>query len=162
MENQQPMIEIERKFLVLSDDYKKEAFNITEISQGFLSRDKKRTIRVRLRDKKGTITVKGLSSKNGTSRFEWEKEISQTDAEALLQLCKRPIIEKKRYDVKVEGHMFEIDEFYGDNEGLVIAEIELEDENDTYTRPPWLGREVTGDIKYFNSQLSKLPYKKWK
>ncbi len=156
------MIEIERKFLVVSDDYKKEAFKSTQISQGFLNRDKERTVRVRLKGDKGYLTIKGKSSSDGTSRFEWEKEIGKTDAEALMLLCEEGIIKKKRFEVKVGKHIFEIDEFYGDNDGLVLAEIELNSKDEQFKTPTWLGKEVTGDIKYYNSQLSKNPYNKWK
>lgn len=156
------MIEIERKFLVLSDDYKKEAFKSIEMSQGFLNTHKERTVRIRLKGEKGYLTIKGLSSTDGTSRFEWEKEINIIDAKALLKLCEETIIEKKRFEVKAGNHVFEVDEFYGNNNGLVIAEVELKDKNEKFTRPEWLGKEVTGDIKYYNSQLSKNPYSKWK
>ncbi len=155
------MIEIERKFLVTSNNYKNFVFKSTRIVQGFLNTNKERTVRIRLKDDIGYITVKGLSSKNGRSRFEWEKEISKTDAEALLKICEPGAIDKIRYEVKVKKHIFEIDEFFGENEGLVIAEIELNSENETFETPTWLGKEVTGDIKYYNSQLSKTPYKTW-
>lgn len=156
------MIEIERKFLVLSDDYKKEAYKSTMIVQGFLNTHKKRTVRVRVRGEKGYLTIKGVSTNDGTSRFEWEKEIPKTDAEALLQLCEEYIIIKKRFEVKVGEHIFEIDEFSGVNQGLVIAEIELEDKHESFEIPDWLGKEVTGHIAYYNSQLSKHPFKLWK
>ncbi|QNK76951.1 CYTH domain-containing protein [Winogradskyella sp. PAMC22761] len=155
------MEEIERKFLVISDVFKSEAFNSYTIKQGFLNSDKERTVRIRLKDNKGFITVKGKSSSSGLSRFEWEKEITKVDAEALLQLCEPGIIDKTRYEVKSNHHVFEIDEFYGDNEGLIIAEVELNSENESYKKPNWLGKEVTGDIKYYNSILSKSPYKSW-
>ena len=107
------------------------------------------------------MTVKGLSSNDGLSRFEWEKEISKKEAKALLEFCEKGVIDKLRYEVKVNNHIFEVDEFYGDNEGLVIAEVELNSENETFTKPDWLGEEVTGNIKYYNSQLSKQPYNTW-
>jgi len=156
------MIEIERKFLVNSNAFKDEAFKKTNIIQGFLNTDKERTVRVRLKGAKGFITVKGLSSIGGLSRFEWEKEISKTDAEALLKLCEKGIIDKIRYEVKVGKHIFEVDEFFGDNRGLIIAEVELNSETETLVKPKWLGQEVTGDIKYYNSQLSKHPFNTWK
>ncbi|ULC59611.1 CYTH domain-containing protein [Flaviramulus sp. BrNp1-15] len=156
------MIEIERKFLVISDDFKKEAFKKSRIIQGFLNSHKERTVRVRLKDNIGFITVKGLSSEDGLSRFEWEKEISKQEAESLLKLCEPTIIDKTRYEVKAGKHIFEVDEFFGDNEGLVIAEIELEQENETFKKPSWLGEEVTGKVKYYNSQISKQPFKFWK
>ena len=155
------MIEIERKFLVTSQAYKDDAFKQTRIIQGFLSTHKKRTVRVRLKGDKGVLTVKGMSSKNGLSRFEWEKEIPKDEAESLLQLCKKGIIDKIRYEVKVNTHVFEVDEFLGDNTGLILAEIELNSETESFTKPHWLGREVTGDLKYYNSQISKKPYKSW-
>ncbi|WP_044400924.1 CYTH domain-containing protein [Lacinutrix sp. Hel_I_90] len=155
------MIEIERKFLVNSEAFKTEAFNSTRIIQGFLSTDKKRTVRVRLRGEKGFLTIKGESSKNGMSRFEWEKEISKAEAEALLKLCKEAVIDKIRYEIKVDNHTFEVDEFFENNEGLIIAEVELNSENEHFTKPDWLGKEVTGETKYYNSQISKHPFCKW-
>lgn len=155
------MIEIERKFLVTSDVYKAEAFKQSRIVQGFLNTDKERTVRVRIRGDKGFLTVKGKSSSNGLSRFEWEREISIIEAENLLKICEKGVIEKTRYEVKVGNHIFEVDEFYGDNTGLVIAEIELASETEIYEKPNWIGAEVTGDIRYYNAQLSKLPYSIW-
>lgn len=155
------MIEIERKFLVTSDVFKAESFKKTRIIQGFLNTDKERTVRVRLKGDNGYLTVKGQSTTNGLSRFEWEKEISKADAEALLKLCEKGVIDKTRYEVKVGNHIFEIDEFFGDNKGLIIAEVELEEENEIFTKPKWLGEEVTGEIKYYNSQISKKPFKAW-
>ena len=155
------MIEIERKFLVNSDAFKIEAHTSYPIKQGFLNSDKARTVRVRLKNDKGYLTVKGKSTANGLSRFEWEKEIPKSDAEALLQLCEPGIINKTRYEVKSNDHIFEIDEFYGDNEGLIVAEVELNSENESYKKPHWLGKEVTGDLKYYNSLLIKTPYKLW-
>ena len=155
------MIEIERKFLVKTKNFKTEAFNQYHIKQGFLNSNPERTVRVRLKKNKGVLTVKGKSTTDGLSRFEWEKDISKIDAEALLQLCEKGIIEKIRYEVKSGDHTFEVDEFFGDNEGLIVAEIELDSETETFKKPYWLGDEVTGDIKYYNSNLSKLPYNKW-
>lgn len=155
------MIEIERKFLVTSDAFKNEAFNSYVIKQGFLNSHKDRTVRVRLTNEKGYITVKGRSSKDGLSRFEWEKELAIDDAEALLAICEPGIIHKMRYEVKVNNHVFEVDEFYEDNQGLIIAEVELNSEEETFDQPIWLGDEVTGDIKYYNSNLSKHPYNTW-
>jgi len=155
-------IEIERKFLVSSDDFKKEAYQKTYIKQGFLNSDKNRVVRVRLRDENGFLTVKGKSNQSGTSRFEWEKEISKVDAKNLLELCETGIIEKYRYLIKVENHIFEVDEFLGDNEDLIVAEVELNSENEKFEKPNWLGKEVTGDVKYYNSNLSKKPYSYWK
>ena len=155
------MIEIERKFLVTSNDFKDQAFKSTRIIQGFLNRDPKRTVRVRLKGNKGVLTVKGKSSNDGLSRFEWEKDIEKHEAESLLKLCESGIIDKIRYEVKVENHTFEIDEFFGDNQDLIIAEVELKHETETFKKPDWLGKEVTGNIKYYNSQLSKQPYNTW-
>lgn len=156
------MTEIERKFLVTSDQYKVDAFKTTRIVQGFLNTDPERTVRIRLKENKGLLTVKGLTNNDGMTRFEWEQEIAKSDAEALLDLCEKGVIDKLRYEVKVGGHIFEVDEFLGDNKGLVVAEIELKHENEDFLKPTWLGREVTSEIKYYNSQLSKQPYTNWK
>ena len=155
------MIEIERKFLVKSHAFKTEAFKQTRIVQGFLSTHKKRTVRVRLKGEVGFLTIKGESSKNGLSRFEWEKEIPKAEAESLLKLCKKGMIDKIRYEIKAGNHIFEVDEFFGKNEGLIVAEVELNNEAETFTKPDWLGVEVTGNVKYYNSQLSKTPFCKW-
>ncbi|MFC4722732.1 CYTH domain-containing protein [Geojedonia litorea] len=155
------MIEIERKFLVNSTDFKKEAFRQTRIVQGFLNSHKERTIRVRLRENTGYLTVKGLSDQKGLTRFEWETEISKQDAENLLKLCEKGYIDKVRYEIKVGDHIFEVDEFFGDNEGLILAEVELKNTTETHKKPDWLGEEVTGDLKYYNSQLSKQPFNTW-
>jgi CYTH domain-containing protein len=155
------MIEIERKFLVKSEDYKEASFKVTHIIQGFLNRDPERTVRVRLKNDEGILTVKGLSSNDGLSRFEWEKNITKNEAKALLEFCEKGVIDKLRYEVKVDNHIFEVDEFFGDNKGLVIAEVELKTEDEKFSKPEWLGEEVTGDIRYYNSQLSKEPFKTW-
>ncbi len=155
------MIEIERKFLVNSFEFKEEAISKSIIKQGFLNSDPERTVRVRLSNDVGLITVKGLSSDDGLVRFEWEKELSKEDAESLLKLCEEGIIEKARYEIKAGNHIIEVDEFYGDNKGLIVAEIELKSENEVFEKPHWIAEEVTGDIKYYNSQLSKQPYKEW-
>ncbi len=154
-------IEIERKFLTKSNDFKKESYQKTYIKQGFLNSHPGRTVRVRITDKTAFITVKGMSNSSGTSRFEWEKEILSKDAEDLLILCEETIIEKNRFLIKTEQHVFEVDEFLGLNKGLVIAEIELRDEYEQFTKPNWLGKEVTGSIKYYNSSLSKKPFVNW-
>jgi CYTH domain-containing protein len=156
------MIEIERKFLVLSDDYKKEAFSQKRIVQGYLSSVPERTVRVRIKGEQGFLTIKGKSNDAGTSRMEWEKEITVVDAEQLLSLCEKGAIDKVRYEIKAGPHTFEVDEFFGDNAGLVIAEIELADENDAFEKPQWLGSEVTGDERYYNAYLSNNPYTLWK
>lgn len=155
------MIEIERKFLVLSEDYKSFARSKTRIVQGFLNTDKNRTVRIRIMGLQAFITVKGKSNTSGTSRFEWEKEMLVSDAEALLELCEKGTIAKNRYEIMLGNHVFEVDEFDGENEGLVVAEIELNAENEKFEKPDWLGKEVTGEIRYYNSQLSKTPFKSW-
>ena len=154
-------IEIERKFLVKNLNYKSESFEKKYIKQGYLNSDKNRTVRIRVSNNTGFITIKGKSNKNGTSRFEWEKEISATEAEELLLLCEPTIIEKTRYLIKVGCHTFEVDEFAGDNSGLVVAEIELKAEDEVFEKPDWLSKEVTGDLKYYNSSISKLPFINW-
>jgi CYTH domain-containing protein len=155
------MQEIERKFLVKNSDYKPEAFKQTRITQGFLNTHPERTVRVRIKGSTGFITVKGKSNQSGTSRFEWEKEIPLNEAEELLLLCETGVIDKTRYEVKSGQHIFEIDEFYDENLGLTVAEVELTQENEAFTKPNWLGEEVTGNVKYYNSQLSKNPFKDW-
>lgn len=155
------MIEIERKFLVKSEEYKKQAFKKIAIKQGFLSTDPERTVRLRITNETAYLTIKGKSKENGLSRFEWEKEIDKNEAGELFRLCKPGIIDKTRYLIKAGDFIFEVDEFYGENQGLVIAEIELKDEKDTFQKPIWLGKEITGELKYYNSQLSKNPFKNW-
>lgn len=155
------MIEIERKFLVTSEKFKKDATSKESILQGFLNTHPARSVRVRIKGNSGFLTVKGKSNETGTSRFEWEKEIDVTDAKALLGLCEEGVLEKMRYEIRIGKHIFEVDEFYGENEGLIVAEIELRLENETFEKPDWLGEEVTGDIKYYNSQLSQKPFKLW-
>jgi len=145
--------EIERKFLVNSDAYKTESNTSYDIRQGFLNRDPYRTVRVRIKDKKGFLTVKGMSSQDGLSRLEWEKEIDLQEAQNLLQLCEAPIIHKTRFEVSLGNHIFEIDEFHGKHDGLIIAEIELQNKDDDFKKPNWLGKEVTGNKAYYNSQL---------
>ncbi|CAM1370530.1 Inorganic triphosphatase [Tenacibaculum soleae] len=154
-------IEIERKFLITSDEFKQKAHQKNYIKQGFLNADKNRVVRVRIMNDLGFLTIKGASNKTGTSRFEWEKKIDLQEAKELLNLCEKGIIEKYRYLVKIDNHTYEIDEFLGENEGLLVAEIELNNENEHFTKPNWLGEEVTGNIKYYNSNLSKLPFLKW-
>lgn len=155
------MVEIERKFLVTSHAFKDTAYKCTRIIQGFLNRDPDRTVRVRLKDEEGILTVKGRSSDDGLKRFEWEKKISKKDAKALLEFCEEGVIDKLRYEITSGAHVFEVDEFFGDNKGLIIAEVELTSENETFERPDWIGEEVTGNVKYYNSQLSITPYKYW-
>ena len=155
------MIEIERKFLVKSDAFKNEAFSKSRIVQGFLNSDAERTVRVRIKGDMGFLTVKGISNVSGTSRFEWEKEIPLPEAEQLLSICEKGSIDKTRYFVKADKHTFEVDEFHGENDGLVVAEVELNDEDEIFQKPNWLGKEVTGEVKYYNSQLAKNPFKNW-
>lgn len=155
------MIEIERKFLVTSDDFKAAAFAKNRIAQGYLSSVPERNVRVRIKGDKGFLTIKGVSNESGLSRFEWEKEIPVGEATTLLKLCEKNIIDKTRFEVKIGNHIFEVDEFYGENEGLIIAEIELQSETETFEKPSWLGKEVTNDNRYYNSYLSKNPFKNW-
>jgi adenylate cyclase len=156
------MIEIERKFLVNSNDFKTQAFTQNRIAQGYLSSVPGRTVRVRIKGNKGFLTIKGASNESGLSRFEWEKEIPFDEASALLQLCEEGIIDKTRFEVKMGNHVFEIDEFYGENQGLIMAEVELKSETEPFEKPNWLGKEVTNDKRYYNSYLSKKPFKNWK
>jgi adenylate cyclase len=155
------MLEIERKFLTLSDTYKSEAYRKSNIVQGFLNSHKERTVRIRINEEKAFLTIKGISNTEGTTRMEWEKEITVSEATTLLDLCEPNIIEKTRFEIKVGNHIFEVDEFYGENEGLIIAEIELSSENEFFEKPNWLGKEVTGDVRYYNSMLCKRPYRNW-
>lgn len=153
--------EIERKFLVLSDIFKTEATIQTRIIQGYLSSIPERTVRVRIKGNKGFITIKGICNASGVSRYEWEKEIQVEEAEELLKICEPGVIDKTRYEVKAGKFTFEVDEFFGENQGLTVAEIELTDENDSFDKPEWLGEEVTGNVKYYNSSLVKNPFKRW-
>jgi len=154
-------VEIERKFLVKSEAFKENSFQKNYIKQGFLNSDKERVVRVRIKDDKGFLTIKGASNVSGTTRFEWEKEIDKNEAKSLFNLCEKGIIEKYRYSVKIDDHTFEVDEFLGENNGLLIAEVELINENENFTKPEWLGEEVTGIAKYYNSNLSKHPFINW-
>lgn len=155
------MIEIERKFLVLSDDYKNEAESGSRIVQGYLNSHPERTVRIRIKGDSGFITIKGKGNESGTTRFEWEKQIAVNEAEQLLLLCEPGIIDKTRYNVPYGHHIFEVDEFTGGNAGLVIAEIELTDESESFEKPAWLGEEVTGNERYYNAFLSRRPYSTW-
>jgi CYTH domain-containing protein len=155
------MIETERKFLVLADDYKQEAFAQKRIVQGYLSSAPERTVRVRTKGSQGFLTIKGKSNESGTSRMEWEKEITVEDALQLLELCEKGAIDKIRHEVRVGNHIYEVDEFFGDNAGLVVAEIELADEHEAFIKPQWLGEEVTGTERYYNAYLSRNPYNTW-
>ena len=154
--------EIEKKFLV-KGDFKAEAFKATRITQGYLSSVPERTVRVRVKGDKGFITIKGICNASGAARYDGEKEIPVEEVQQLLEICEPGVIDKTRYLVKnTDGkHTWEVDEFYGDNDGLIVAEVELTDENEPFDKPAWLGEEVTGDPKYFNSMLMKNPYKNW-
>ncbi len=152
--------EIERKFLV-KGDFKKQAVKQTRITQGYLSSVPERTVRVRVKGDKGYITIKGIGNDSGASRYEWEKEIPIAEVNELLKICEPGVIDKTRYNVPVGDHTFEVDEFYGENQGLIVAEVELKSESDKYTKPEWLGQEVTGDVRYYNSMLMKNPFTKW-
>ena len=154
-------LEIERKFLVNSDQYKVQSFQKQYIKQGFLNSHEERTVRIRIVNGGGVLTIKGKSNPSGTTRYEWETGVSMEEAEALLLLCEPGVIEKNRYRVKVQEHIFEVDEFLGNNKGLVVAEVELKSEQDYFEKPTWIGEEVTGIVKYYNSQLSKHPYQQW-
>ena len=153
--------EIEKKFLVSSGQFKAEASKSTRIIQGYLSSVPERTVRIRIKGEKGYITIKGKGNESGASRYEWEKEIPAAEAEELMRICEPGVIDKTRYEIKKGPHTFEVDEFYGENEGLVVAEVELEKEEDHFEKPAWLGLEVTGDPRYYNSMLMKQPFTKW-
>lgn len=152
--------EIERKFLI-KGDYKADVFKSTRITQGYLSSVPERTVRVRLKGDKGFITIKGKGNASGASRYEWEKEIAIEEVNELLEICESGIIDKTRSLVKSGKHTYEVDEFYGENQGLTVAEVELSSEEEAFEKPAWLGEEVTGDVKYYNSMLMKNPYKNW-
>lgn len=155
------MIEIERKYLVKSDDFKSVFSKKNDIAQGYLSSVAERTVRVRIKGEKGFLTIKGIGNETGISRFEWEKEIAVDEAKQLLKLCEKGVIEKTRYEVNYQNHIIEIDVFHGENEGLILAEIELKDENETIEKPDWLGEEVTNDKRYYNSYISQNSFKNW-
>lgn len=153
-------MEIERKFLV-TGDFKSLAYNRTHIEQGYIACGNGRTVRVRIRDDKGYLTIKGPSTDGGLSRYEFEKEIDIADAHDLMKICLPGTVVKDRWLVKNGKHTVEVDEFGGENEGLVMAEIELEYEDEPYLRPDFLGKEVTGIRRYYNSHLTTYPYRLW-
>lgn len=155
------MIEIERKFLVKSMAFKAESFAKHHIFQGYLNSDPERTVRIRIKGESGFLTIKGKGNESGTTRLEWETELSLTEAKPLMALCEPGVIDKIRYEVTVGKQVFEVDEFLGENEGLIVAEIELKSEDEAFTKPDWLGEEVTVDHRYYNAFLSKNPYKSW-
>ncbi len=155
------MQEIERKFLVLNEDFKSFATHQKNIAQGYLNTHPSRTVRVRIANEKAFLTIKGKGNDSGTTRFEWEKEIPVSEAQSLLLLCEKGVIKKTRFEIPAGNHVFEVDEFYGENQGLVVAEIELSDENEPFDKPSWLGKEVTNDSRYYNAYLSKNPFSEW-
>ena len=155
------MVEIERKFLVISDAFKSDVLRQNHIAQGYLSSAPERAVRVRIKGEKGYLTIKGKTNESGLSRFEWEKEIPVAEAKELLQLCEKGVIEKIRYEIQVGRHIFEVDEFYGENKGLIMAEVELQSETETFETPIWLGEEVTNDNRYYNAYLSQHPFTSW-
>jgi adenylate cyclase len=155
------MIEIERKFLVNSDVFLEQFKTENRIVQGYLSSVPERTVRVRIKEGKGYLTIKGKSNESGLSRMEWEKEIDVNEAELLLQICESGVIDKVRYEIELGNHIVEVDVFEGENKGLVLAEIELQEENEWFEKPVWLDKEVTGDERYYNAYLSKNPFKNW-
>lgn len=152
--------EIERKFLVRGE-FKSLAYASERIVQGYLSSVPERTVRVRIKGKKGFLTIKGIADEEGVSRYEWEKEIPANEAQELMQLCEPGVIDKVRYLVKCGTHVFEVDEFRGENAGLILAEVELQAAAEDFERPEWLGEEVTGAKRYYNSMLSRCPYTQW-
>ncbi len=152
--------EIERKFLV-KGEFRNQAQQEIFIAQAYLSSVPERSVRVRIKGEKAFLTVKGKSSDSGMSRFEWEKEISVEEAKDLLAICEAGRIEKIRFEIPVGTHIFEVDEFFAENKGLVLAEVELNSENEVFEKPAWLGKEVTGDVRYYNTYLSKRPFCSW-
>ncbi|MDM1367675.1 CYTH domain-containing protein [Myroides marinus] len=155
------MIEIERKFLVNTLEFIDQSHKSNKITQGYLNSHPERTVRIRLKDEQAFITIKGKSNESGTSRLEWEKQIDYTEANQLINLCEDYVISKTRYLVTSGEHTFEVDVFHGDNEGLILAEIELTSEDEQFRKPSWLGQEVTGDLRYYNSYIANNPYKNW-
>ena len=152
--------EIERKFLVVGE-FKSLAYKQSRMIQGYICSANGRTVRVRISGDDGFLTIKGPTGESGTTRYEWEKEIPLSDARELMKLCEGGIISKTRFYVRSGGHTFEVDEFYGENEGLILAEVELRDENEEFVKPDFIGKEVTGNVRYYNSQLMKHPYSTW-
>jgi adenylate cyclase len=152
--------EIERKFLV-KGDYMDEVKSSLRISQGYLSSHPERIVRIRIKGNRAFITVKGIANNTGLSRYEWEKEIDPIEAKELLAICEPGIIDKTRHIVEFKGHVIEIDEFHAENQGLVVAEIELKSETEEFEKPEWLGEEVTGDERYYNAMLTKVPFTRW-
>lgn len=154
--------EIERKFIV-KGDFKSLASSSTHIMQGYICSERGRTVRIRIRNEKAYLTIKGPSDRKGMSRYEFEREIPMADARELMKLCVGGVVDKRRYLIpSPDGtHTFEVDEFYGDNEGLVMAEVELHSETEPYEKLPFIGKDVTGDVRFYNTFLMKNPYKNW-
>lgn len=138
------------------------SFAHSHIAQGYISSARGRTVRVRIRDGEGYLTIKGPSDQSGLARYEWERKIPLDEARELMAICEPGVIDKTRWLVKSGPHVFEVDEFHGENRGLVVAEVELSYEDEAYEKPPFLGQEVTGDVRYYNSFLTKWPYTTWK
>lgn len=155
------MIEIERKFLVTNTDCITLATSQNRIVQGYLNSNPERTVRIRIKGNQGFLTIKGKGNDSGTTRLEWETQIPVKEAEQLLSLCEKGIIDKIRYEIPHGNHLYELDIFSGENQGLIIAEIELKSETEQFLKPDWLGDEVTGDEKYYNAYLSNHPYQNW-
>ena len=155
------MVEIERKFLVLSNDFLNDAFSKKRIVQSYISSNPERTVRIRIKEDKGFITIKGKGNHSGTTRLEWEREIPLQDAEMLLLICENGTIDKIRHEIKAGNHIYEVDIFLGENEGLIMAEIELQSEDELFEKPTWLGQEVTNDERFYNAYLSKKPFTTW-
>ncbi|MCD8093143.1 MAG: CYTH domain-containing protein [Bacteroides sp.] len=152
--------EIERKFLV-TGEYKSQAYAQSHIVQGYICSARGRTVRIRIRDNRGYLTIKGAADAAGISRYEWEKEIPLDEARELMKLCEPGVIDKTRYLVHSGRHTFEVDEFYGENAGLTVAEVELASVDEPFEKPAFIGQEVTGDVRYYNSQLMKRPFSTW-
>ena len=155
-------LEIERKFLVKGDSYKQQAYGSSRIQQGYLCSGNGKVVRVRIRENQAYLTIKGPLPNPGLACYEFEKEITLEEGHQLLRLCEPSIIDKERWLIDYKGHTFEVDEFFGENEGLVIAEVELSSVEENVDLPDFIGKEVTGDSRYFNSQLREFPYSKWK
>lgn len=155
-------LEIERKFLVKGNDYRNEAYKYYDMVQGYIAHENGRSVRIRITNTESLITIKGPTDAKGMSRYEWNHTIDKRDAVELMELCQGSKIEKRRYLIHSGPHVFEIDEFHGENEGLVIAEVELTSENEVFQKPDFIGDEVTGDKRYYNAHLTRDPYKNWK
>lgn len=155
-------LEIERKFLVKGNDYRNEAYKYYDMVQGYIAHENGRSVRIRITNTESLITIKGPTDAKGMSRYEWNHTIDKRDAVELMELCQGSKIEKRRYLVHSGPHVFEIDEFHGESEGLVIAEVELTSENEVFQKPDFIGDEVTGDKRYYNAHLTRDPYKNWK